>query len=219
MSVSQKEAFKIGEADRWYERNASVLSEDREDIISTCIARLDLEPRRILEIGAANGWRLAQLQSRYGAKAAGIEPSQKAVNDGSNLYPGVDLQVGTAEQLPFEDANFDLVVLGFCLYLVDPALHFRAVSEADRVLKDGGILAILDFQTGIPYHNEYHHLKGINAFKMEFSRIFLAHPSYSLVHRELINKGEALAEIDNRIGVDFLMKDCVNAFPGNPYKK
>jgi adenylyltransferase/sulfurtransferase len=39
----------------------------------------------------------------------------------------------------------DLVLFGFCLYLVDRKLISRVVAEADRVLKDTGFLGIVDF--------------------------------------------------------------------------
>lgn len=215
----QTVGFAEGEADRWYERNAAVLARAKDDVLTESIQRLGLAPRRILEIGCANGWRLQRLAELTSARCAGVEPSALAVAAGREVFPGLELAVGTADHLPYADASFDLVVFGFCLYLVDPTLHFRAIAEADRVLASGGHLAIFDFQSAAPYHNNYHHKPGLQTFKMEFSRLLLAHPGYVLIHRELKRHGPEFAAFDQREGVDILLKDMDRAFPPNPFPR
>ena len=51
---------------------------------------------------------------------------------------------------------FDLVHLGFFLYLVDREDYLRCISEADRLLKFGGFLSIIDFETPIQYRHAYY---------------------------------------------------------------
>ncbi len=204
----QKRAFISEEGDRWFERNAAALENKADDVVLSAIDKIGLRPTRVLEIGCANGWRLRHLE-KLGAECYGVEPSAKAIAESGNP----NLLVGTADSLPFLDTDFDLVIFGFCLYLVDPALHFRAVAEADRVLQDRGVIAILDFIPPTHYFNDYSHRDGLRSHKMEFSKYFLASPAYSLVHREI----GPLKLPDDRIGVDILAKNQLHAFPRNPY--
>lgn len=215
----QKAAFLRGEGDRWFERNADHLSHGKQDVVVEAMTALDLRPSSILEIGAANGHRLAALAALLGARCAGVEPSAQAVEDGLAVNPHVDLRIGAADELPFEAGAFDLVILGFCMYLVDPKLHLKAVAEADRVLADGGALIVFDFITAHPYFNDYAHLPGLRANKMEFSRLFTAHPAYTLVHRQLDRKSDQFLDADRREGVDVLMKNFGAAFPPNPHRR
>jgi ubiquinone/menaquinone biosynthesis C-methylase UbiE len=149
---------------------------------------------------------------------AGIDPSAAAVEAGRAAFPGIDLRVGTADALPFADAAFDLVIFGFCLYLVDPALHFRAVAEADRVLADGGHLVMVDFLPPFPYANPYAHVPGLMASKHEYTRMFTAHPSYTLVQRTLIGATTGVPAPDDRVTIDILAKRVEGAFPPNPHR-
>ena len=66
-------------------------------------------------------------------------------------YKKLNLKVGSSDNLDFDDLFFDVIILGFCLYLVDRNLIFKTVSEIDRTLKEGGILIINDFDTPFPY--------------------------------------------------------------------
>jgi len=60
---SQRDAFLQGEGDAWFKRNVRVLDTDIErraadDPIIAAVKHHRVKPRRILEIGASNGWRL-----------------------------------------------------------------------------------------------------------------------------------------------------------------
>lgn len=217
MSTDQKSLFLSGDGDAWFARNESHLKGDGTDVVIESLTRLPIKPTRILEIGASNGHRLSILQKLYGATVAGVEPSSKAVEDGNQRFSGIDLRVGTADELPFASESFDLVIFGFCLYLVDPKSHFRAVSEADRVLASPGNLAIFDFIEPQPFHNNYVHLNGVKSHKMEWSRFFLANPAYNLLQRMPDVRGETPLDRNRLSGVDILAKDIDTAFPANPY--
>jgi ubiquinone/menaquinone biosynthesis C-methylase UbiE len=217
MSADQKGAFLTGEGDAWFARNETHLHGNPDDIVVQSLKRLPTRPRRILEIGASNGHRLALLRDHYGAEVHGIEPSAQAVDDARSRFPQVAMQVGTADSLPFADASFDLVIFGFCLYLVDIRDHFRAVAEADRVLASGGMLAIFDFIEPLPYFNRYAHRDGLRSHKAEWARFFLASPTYRLVQRLADLKGTAPLDRNNISGVDIIVKNVENAYPQNPF--
>jgi ubiquinone/menaquinone biosynthesis C-methylase UbiE len=213
----QRDVFLAEEADQWFERNKERLTADRKDCLLEAINTIGLRPKRILEIGCANGWRLHQLHQSLGAQCVGLDPSQKAIAQGRRQFAGLDLRVGCADRIDCSDGTFDLVIFGFCFYLIDPTFHFRCVAEADRVLQDGGALAIHDFVVPMPYYNVYSHREGIRSYKIEVARYFLAHPAYSLIHRVLDYTRSELLNPDRREGVDILIKGLATAFPLNPF--
>ncbi len=201
------------EADCWFERNKDTLLQREEDIVVNILERLQLQPCDVLEIGCANGYRLDMIRRRWGARTVGIDPSAKAVEDGRARYGEVQLLRGTADSIPLKDQSFDMVIFGFCLYLVDAENYLKTVAEADRVLRDGGFLVIFDFLEPYPYRNPYAHKEGVYSRKMDFSQLFLAHPAYTLIHRELDRKEKNFWQHDTRSGVDILYKDLGHSFP------
>jgi SAM-dependent methyltransferase len=214
---SQKDVFLAGEGDAWYGRNERHLREPGPDIVLSTLEEMQVAPESVLEIGCANGYRIATICERLGGAGFGVEPSGKAVADGRGRYPSLSLEVGTADALPFADGQFDLVIFGFCLYLVDPRLHLKCVAEADRVLREGGLLLIYDFIEPVPYYNVYAHRPGIRSYKMEFSRFFLASPAYRLLRRNMIDSERGIPRPDQSVGVDVLQKSHATAFPPNPF--
>jgi SAM-dependent methyltransferase len=180
---SQRDAFLTGEADAWYQRNpinevSSPVAVDRQ--IGRHLRRAD----SVLEIGCADGRRLAALTSMVPGldRLAGVDPSEAAVAAGRARWPELDLRVGSAESLPF-DEPFNFVILGFFLYLCDRAFLPRIVAEVDRVLMDGGTLAIVDFDPPLPRRRPYRHRAGLWSYKMDYSAPFVAYPSYNCVEK------------------------------------
>lgn len=183
----QRDEFLASEGDQWFARNRSALdatSPARERIVDRLAGQMPPgRAARVLEIGCGPGHNLALLASRRPIEGHGIDPSSDAIACGTARHPQLRLQVGTADALPFADGAFDLVWFGFCLYLVDRPLLYRVVAEADRVLADGGLLAILDFDPGAPCARPYHHRPGLMSYKMDYAALFLANPAYVLVDK------------------------------------
>lgn len=72
----------------------------------------------------------------------GIDSSIKMVNHVKNKYPKATVIKGSAEQLPFDDQTFDIVVLTHVLSVIDNPK--QAVREAKRVTKHGGEIIIIN---------------------------------------------------------------------------
>ncbi|MEP7311089.1 MAG: class I SAM-dependent methyltransferase [Pseudomonadota bacterium] len=213
----QKDDFIQDEGDAWFRRNRAQLgapSEMRAAFAARVAANLGGVRSSVLEIGAAEGANLALLQSLADIEAHGIEPSAHAVEAGSLLHPSIHLRTGTADELPYERASFDVVWFGFCLYLVDRDLLFRAVAEADRVLRSGGLLVIVDFDPDGPSRRHYHHRPGIWSYKMDHSRLFLANPAYRLVDKlSASHQGVGWVEDpQERLALWLCRKDTANAY-------
>lgn len=222
VDVKQSEIFLHSEGDGFHRRNQSGLAEfgagARDDEVIRCLRTLALKPRRIVEIGCSNGWRLDLMRREFGADCFGIDPSAAAVSQGVAAYPGVSLVTGTAECLPYEAGYFDLVVFGFCLYLCDRQDLFAIAAEADRVLADSGCMMILDFYPPLPYRNRYKHVDGLFCYKMDYAAMFLWNPAYTLINRVVFaDKGSDAINPDERLSVAVLRKDPARAYVESPY--
>jgi SAM-dependent methyltransferase len=193
--MKQREVFLQTEGDAWFERNTGRLDaryEPASDRLLTEVMAL-VPPgssgarTRILEIGCGNGERLAWLRDNQHCECFGIEPSQRATADA--LSRGLDVRQGTADQLPFSDASFDVVVYGFCLYLCDREDLFRIACEGDRVLSDPGWLLLQDFYGRTSSRRAYHHRTGLFSHKMDYTSLFSWHPAYSVYSHRLSPHG------------------------------
>lgn len=102
-------------------------------------------PGSVLDVGCGSGDLMRRLADDH-IRAVGIETDQKMV-DGL-VKSGLSVQTGRAEDLPFEDNEFDLVVSEFSAH------HFedlgKTLSEGLRVARTG--IAILDqwYDVAIP---------------------------------------------------------------------
>lgn len=217
----QRRAFLGGEGDAWEARNRT-----SEGLDSFLIARLaqHLEPGdRVLEVGCGSGQNLRALDLHVpGLICHGIDPSTEAIAIGSEAAPHQRLAVGASDELPFNNAQFRLVLFGFCLYLCDRSLLQRTVAEADRVLEDGrsgraGVLAIVDFDPDRPHRRAYHHREGIWSYMMDCSGLFPANPTDRLSDKIPFSHAERpptwTGDPNERVSMWILRKDSHNGFP------
>ncbi len=103
--------------------------------------RTGLAPgRRALDVGCGLGAGTAFLREAFGAEVWGLDVSPQALALARTQHPGPTYVPGDAAALPFPDGSFDAVVMECSLSLMeDPA---AALLEAERVLREGGSLAI-----------------------------------------------------------------------------
>ena len=120
-----------GELDRGKEQRGN-LQANLEFLARTNLLR---PGDRILEIGCGIGTVVFEL-SRQGYDVTGTDISQVAIEYGRAKYSGIRLEALPAEELPFDDGTFD-VVLSFDLFEHIARID-RHVSEVQRVLKSGG---------------------------------------------------------------------------------
>lgn len=92
----------------------------------------------MLDVGTGPGTLIGPALAR-GAAVTAIDLSAEMVDQVRQRFPDVQVRVGKATDLPFDDETFDAVTLGFCLHhMAEPA---RALAEANRVLRPGGRIA------------------------------------------------------------------------------
>lgn len=99
---------------------------------------------RALEVAVGTGLNLRHYT--LGTRLTGIDLSPAmlaaARDRARRLGREVDLLIGDAEALPFDDQAFDAVVITFALSTIPD--DRRAIAEARRVLVAGGRLLVLD---------------------------------------------------------------------------
>jgi pseudaminic acid biosynthesis-associated methylase len=92
-------------------------------------------PVRALEVGCNVGWNLVYLESLGVRELYGIEPQPAAVVAARQRRPQFNVLHGTAFDLPFRDAMFDLVFTSGVLIHIAPASLDRALAELHRVAR------------------------------------------------------------------------------------
>ncbi|MCA9844615.1 MAG: class I SAM-dependent methyltransferase [Dehalococcoidia bacterium] len=106
----------------------------------------DVRSARVLDVGCGEG-RFCRMLEERGARCIGLDPTKGLLRAAGEQ--GTAIVRGGGEQLPFEDAAFDLVVS--YLTLVDIPDYRAAIGEMARVLTPGGrlLLANLGFTTAM----------------------------------------------------------------------
>ena len=213
MQSSQDQVFAAFEGDKWFERNRDALGrfDPEADFPLRLIELYHLRPGSVLEVGAANGYRLAAISERYGVRVVAVEPSVEAILDGESRFPRVEFVRGGASSIPLQEL-FDLIIVNFVFHWIDRTALLRSIAEIDRLVVDGGFLIIGDFFPSNLKKVRYHHLaeQEIYTYKQNYAATFLASGLYHPVclitgdHSSKTLVGGA-AE-DERIGVWLLRK-------------
>ena len=106
------------------------------------IDRMGLGPdSRVLDLGCGSGWASRLMATLApGGKVIGIDVSDAMIElarNSSGDYPNLDFRIASAENLPFEDAEFTHAFSMESIYYYGDML--RALKEIRRVLTSGGL--------------------------------------------------------------------------------
>ena len=104
---------------------------------------------RVLDVGCGTG-NAALAAAFRGARVTAVDPSERLVavarERAAEAGGGVEALVAEAEDLPFADAVFDVVISSFAvIFAPDPA---AAVGEMVRVARHGGTVALSTWLPG-----------------------------------------------------------------------
>ncbi len=133
-----------GEYENWFERNRDLYRAELKAV-------WELMPHfdKGLEIGVGTGRFAAPLNIKFG-----VEPSPKMAEKAEQR--GIEVSQGIAENLPFSDEEFDLVLMVTTICFVDDIP--QSLSEAHRVLKQDGYVLLgfidKDSELGQKYQNK-----------------------------------------------------------------
>lgn len=117
---------------------ASVYGAARPGYPVEAVAWLVGDARRVLDLGAGTG-RLTEALVALDRDVIAVDPVEEMLDELEVRVPGVPRILGTAEDIPIEDASVDAVVAGQAWHWFIPE---RAVPEIARVLRPGGTLGL-----------------------------------------------------------------------------
>jgi SAM-dependent methyltransferase len=173
---TQRDVFLRGEADAWFLRNRAALAAPEraaQDPVLRLTAGLWLHRAAVLEVGCADGWRLAWYAARGCPRCVGVEPSAAAVAVGDGRE-GVRLRRGHAaglEECLGEAAPFGLVVVAFVLHWLSLEDRAAFLRQLPRYLAPGAWLAIADFLPDRARRVPYHHRAGLWTYKADYGAL------------------------------------------------
>lgn len=201
--MGQDRLFLEGEGDRWFNRNRDALDGGLEAdwplrIVRSLARRSEL--RSVVELGCANGYRLAALRDVLdpGCRMFGVDASDEAIVEGRSRYPGIEFRKGLLSDIPLSSGH-DLVIVHFVLHWVERESLARSVAEIDRIVTDGGFLIPGDFLPDYP-------------------RIFISMGTYREVWRVAYGYREKAAFLDvvpsnERCFCALLSKSSIDCYP------
>ena len=106
------------------------------------------ENSKVLEIGCTNGFSSLEINKLTNCKVIGIDINRNSVENANAriLENGLDLkrisfEYGNAENLRFNDSEFDLIICGNAMSFVSD--KSKAIEELKRVLKPNGFISIV----------------------------------------------------------------------------
>jgi len=96
--------------------------------------------QRVLDVGCGPGALAGELSKRLPDDGVwAVDPSQRFVEAARVRHPGVRVQVGSAEELPFQDRQFDAALAQLVVhFMADP---LEGLREMARVTKPHGVVA------------------------------------------------------------------------------
>lgn len=118
-----------------------------DDLPANIAADLACPPgTAVLDIGSGPGSLHQAVQdAQPAARIAGIDPDADMLAHARSAAGGGAWVAGLAQSLPFRDGTFDRVAMTLMLHHLTHEQRVHALSEARRVLREGGRLFVTDW--------------------------------------------------------------------------
>jgi ubiquinone/menaquinone biosynthesis C-methylase UbiE len=143
----EMESLKMRLKSVWSAGDFSKVAEHIESAAEAFVDRLDIKPgMKVLDVACGSG-NLAVLAAQEGADVSGIDIAPNLINAArKRAYRhalDIDFQEGDAESMPYNDAEFDLVMTMFgAMFCPRPEV---TAEELLRVCKQGGTIAMANW--------------------------------------------------------------------------
>jgi SAM-dependent methyltransferase len=140
----EMEALKARLKTTWNTGDYGLVAKDLESSAAEFLARIPIEPgTRVLDVACGSG-QVAFPAARAGAHVTGVDIAPNWIEQGRARAKaeGIDVRFdeGDAEELPYEDASFDLVIsLIGAMFAPRPE---RVAAELVRVCRSGGCVVM-----------------------------------------------------------------------------
>jgi len=200
MQKSEKELNRIREAYErrkehvpaglysWFNSSALFLHQQRERNLIDVLKGNgfdDLSGMVVLDIGCGTGNVLREF-IRYGAipeNLHGIDLLRDRIDTAMQISPNIHFTCGDAEQLPYENNFFDMVILFTVLTsILDDGMKKAVASESLRVIKQTGVVLYYDYLYDNPKNRDVRGVKKreiehlFEGAHIELARVTLAPP-------------------------------------------
>ena len=123
-----------------------------------------LSTTRLLDVGTGDGALFREVADKVAA-CVGVDPSSSASAKLTSLFqeaPNVKFVVGSAEEIPYPDDSFEVVVMnGVLLILADEDAARRSLTELVRVCVPGGKI----FLGEVPFRDELGRGMGVHLMR------------------------------------------------------
>jgi cyclopropane fatty-acyl-phospholipid synthase-like methyltransferase len=186
MSSNSKISVLKKEGNKYFIRNKNFYKNNKENyIISDLFKTTKINVKSILEIGCANGAMLDQYRKALNAKIChGIDLSPKAINDGKKRFKNIKFKVLSSLKINEKiDRNYDLIICGFFLYLLNREKIFYQFHSIYQKLNKNGYLLIYDYDPLFKHSNTFKHNKSIRVFKMTYDKFLEESGLFKLIYK------------------------------------
>lgn len=111
------------------------------------LQNLTLTPETsVLDLCCGSGQTTAFLVN-HSQRVTGLDASPRSIERARRNVPQATFVEGWAERMPLADNGFDLVHSSAALHEMEPGQRQQIFTETLRVLRPGGILAVVDFHS------------------------------------------------------------------------
>ncbi len=168
----------------------------RNSMLSVCESALGRKPESVLDLATGTGDVARMMAERWpSSRVTGTDPTPamlavaRAKTTGekvSRAHRRIHWSEGVAERINADDASLDVITIAFGFRNVAESLRQKAAEEAFRVLKPGGVFAILEL--GLPRAKM---IRGIYTFMLRqgmprFAGLFAPRGAYDYLAQSIV---------------------------------
>ena len=142
-----------------------------------------LKVDNILELGCSSGNELNNYSKLLKSKKAyGVDLSKKAILSGKKKFKNLNLLNISTLQINKIKINFDLIICGFNLYLMDRELIFQQFDLNYKKLNQNGFLLIQDFNPLFKHSNRDIN-SNLTVFKMSYDNFLIESGLFDIIYK------------------------------------
>lgn len=176
---TDRNIYDTSELDKFYEETWGVT---RTEMNRRFLGELDLQEKKILEVGCNVGNQLRLLQATGYQNLYGIELQSYAVEKAKSLTSEINIIKGVGDDIPYKDEYFDVIFTSGVLIHINPKQIEKVIREIYRCSKQyiWGFEYYADEYTEINYRGNNELL-----WKNNFAQLYLdIFPNLTIVKKE-----------------------------------